>query len=386
VKPLTLLPAHEFVKVDPALTTGDYKVKFCGDTTYTCNCPVWRYQNRAVNERTCKHLQMFLGDEYERKRCNLGGDGGGGGAARLPGVMPDRGMKAPPVVGAGAATAGAAAIPGKRPMPGVLLANKANWPEGKTDYTGWWVSEKLDGVRAYWDGTYLMSRNGNTFHAPAWFTSGLPKDQTLDGELFAGRKQFQKATGIVKSSDTHPGWRSLKYCIFDIPSADREPFEARMERLKRLFPEGGDPPTTPSHVEVVKQERCRGAAHLKTEFERIQALKGEGLMLRQPGSTYAHTRSNTLLKIKGFEDVEAKVVGYDAGKGKHEGRTGALRCRLANGKEFCVGSGMTDADRAKPVAIGTVVTVRYQELTDGGIPRFPVYVGPRYDIDWPPKA
>ena len=104
-------------------------------------------------------------------------------------------------------------------------------------------------------------------------------------------------------------------------------------------------------------------------------------MLREPKSVRPRT-PNTLLKIKSTEEVDAMVKGHDPGKGKHAGRCGALLVELANGKQFCVGSGLSDAQRSAPPAVGTVVVVRFQELTDGGIPRFPVFVGCRYDIDW----
>ena len=66
------------------------------------------------------------------------------------------------------------------------------------DPSGWWISEKLDGVRAYWNGQNFYSRNGLLFDAPAWFKVGLPKDTHLDGELWCGREQFERCVGIIK--------------------------------------------------------------------------------------------------------------------------------------------------------------------------------------------
>ena len=82
------------------------------------------------------------------------------------------------------------------------------------------------------------------------------------------------------------------------------------------------------YVEVVKQEKCRGMEHLRARLDEVQALGGEGLMLRQPGSKYVAGRSNTLLKVKSFEDDEAIVLGYEDGKGKYEGMVGSLKCAL----------------------------------------------------------
>jgi DNA ligase-1 len=137
-------------------------------------------------------------------------------------------------------------------------------------------------------------------------------------------------------------------------------------------------------VEVVAQKRAGSAAEVASFFEQISGLGGEGVMVRQPGSLYANTRSNTLLKIKKMEDLDAKVIGYDSGGGKFLGRVGALIATLPNGKQFKVGSGLTDAQRSSPPAVGTIIVVRYQELTDGGVPRFPTFAGVRADGVWPP--
>src|SRR5262249_2139633 len=113
---------------------------------------------------------------------------------------------------------------------------------------------------------------------------------------------------------------------------------------------------------------------------RVESLGGEGLMMRQPGSLYIAGRSPTLLKVKRFHDAEAKVIGYVPGEGKHAGRVGSLRAELPNGVQFSVGTGLKDADRVTPPAIGTTITFKYQELTkETGAPRFPVYVGVRKD-------
>jgi DNA ligase-1 len=124
---------------------------------------------------------------------------------------------------------------------------------------------------------------------------------------------------------------------------------------------------------------CTGFDHLITELDRVTALGGEGLMLRKPGSHYERTRSMSLLKVKKFLDAEATVTGYEAGAGRHKGRVGALLARLGNGKEFKVGTGLKDRERDHPPPVGSIFTVKYQELTKDGIPRFPVFVGLRPD-------
>lgn len=125
---------------------------------------------------------------------------------------------------------------------------------------------------------------------------------------------------------------------------------------------------------VLDHQRCRGVKHLEEELARVEALGGEGLMLRQPASQYEVGRSSTLFKVKTFHDAEALVLDHQAGKGKHKGKLGALLVQLEDGTEFSVGTGFADAERAAPPPIGSYVTFRYQEFSDGGVPRFPSFV------------
>jgi DNA ligase-1 len=137
-------------------------------------------------------------------------------------------------------------------------------------------------------------------------------------------------------------------------------------------------------VRVLEQERCRGVAHLGEELARIDALGGEGLMVRQPDSHYEAGRSSTLLKIKRFHDAEARVIGHLPGAGRHKGRLGALDVELPDGTPFSVGTGFSDAQRENPPAVGSVITFRYQELSDRGVPRFPSFVRARRDAESQP--
>lgn len=259
--------------------------------------------------------------------------------------------------------------------PPVLLAHA--WAHD-VDLTGWWMSEKLDGVRAYWDGTHFLSRLGNTYVAPAWFTAGLPKEP-LDGELWVGRKQFQRCVSIVRRQEAHDEWREVRYLIFDAPGRP-DPFEDRVRYIQQLLAKH-----KPPHAQALAQERCKGIEHMRSELARVESLGGEGLMMRRPGSLYEVGRSHSLLKVKTFHDAEARVLGHQPGTGKHKGRLGALLVELPNGIQFAVGTGLSDAERQHPPPIGSIITYRYQELSDGGVPRFPSYVGIRHDFAWPGK-
>jgi DNA ligase-1 len=248
--------------------------------------------------------------------------------------------------------------------PPLLLAQ--TW-DNATDLTDWWMSEKLDGVRAYWDGKQFLSRQGNLFHAPDWFTGGLP-DVALDGELWIGRKQFQRTVSIVRRQDKSDHWKEVRFLVFDAPRCAGA-FEARLDFLTDALRAKRQPYAT-----LHEHRRCKGLSQLREELARVEALGGEGLMLRQPASVYEAGRSCTLLKIKSFRDAEAVVLSHQPGKGKFKGLLGALGVRLPDGTEFSVGTGFSDAERTAPPPIGSVITFRYQERSDGGVPRFPSFV------------
>jgi DNA ligase-1 len=233
--------------------------------------------------------------------------------------------------------------------------------------TQWWVSEKLDGLRAVWNGTTFMSRAGNAFYAPPAFTKDFPQTLVLDGELFCGRGAFDKASGLVRSyGGTYEQWNGhVTFEIFDAPLL-KKPFEERMEHLKPLV-------ATMKHANLVAQEMLRDEGHLDEKLASVEAQGGEGLMLRLKGSAYDFKRSNSLLKVKSMQDAEAGVIGHEEGKGRNSGKCGALVCKLPTGKQFKVGSGLTDVDRANPPAIGSTITFGYFELTKGGVPRFPSF-------------
>jgi DNA ligase 1 len=311
---------------------------------YSCTCPAWRNQSIGIERRTCKHLRKYRGDQAEEDR--LGGE------------LPAKALKS------------AEDVQG----PPVLLAHAWDF---QVDLTGWWFSEKLDGVRAYWDGKKFLSRQGNEFMAPAWFVDGLPSTP-LDGELWLDRKAFQKTISIVRRQDRSEHWKQIRYVVFDSP-AHNAPFEERIATLKSQFKQRH------TYVQLLEHSICESTEHLKAELARVESLGGEGLMVRQPGSRYEIGRSSTLLKIKTFHDAEATVVAIQDGKGKHKGRMGALVVELPDGTQFSVGTGFSDRERERPPEIGALVTFRYQELTDGGVPRFPSFVRRAVDKE-PDKA
>ena len=305
---------------------------------YSCSCPAWRNQSAPIDLRSCKHIASIRGAAAETARV---------------------GRKVTSVKAS------------KSSSPKLLLTQK--W-EPHVDPTGGWMSEKLDGVRALWTGEGFVSRLGNIYHAPDWFIEDFPS-VPLDGELWMGRGLFQKTVSVARRQDKSDHWKDIRFVMFDAPDA-KGLFEARMDYMHSEFS------SSLKYGSVLEHVVCKGPDHLEEELRRVEGLSGEGLMLREPGSEYIRTRSTTLLKVKTFYDAEAKVIGYKGGQGRHRDRVGALELITPKGVTFFAGTGLSDAERENPPEIGALVTYRYQELTDAGVPRFPTYVGVRIDGTW----
>ena len=242
----------------------------------------------------------------------------------------------------------------------VMLAQR--WDQ-KIDINGWWMSEKLDGVRGYWTGKEMISRSGNSFHIPAWFTKNFPST-ALDGELWIGRRHFSELVGIIRRKIPAAEWEKVRYLIFDAPQAEGG-FKKRLDFARRWFQQHPNP-----YCEVLKQQICENEMHLRRRLAEIESLGGEGVMLRKPNSPYTVGRSYDLLKVKTYKDEEAKVINHLPGSGKHAGRLGALMVELPNGIQFAIGTGFTDQERENPPPVGSIITFKYYEFHESGIPRF----------------
>lgn len=259
--------------------------------------------------------------------------------------------------------------------PPLMLANVYHPGVPLADY---WVSEKYDGVRGFWDGQKLLTRGGQPINAPAWFTANWPATP-MDGELWAGRGQFQKAASTVRQqSPDNAAWRGIRFMVFDLP-AEPGPFTDRLSALNSVVGKLAVP-----WVQAVAQSKVASHAALQSQLKQITKAGAEGLMLHRGSALYKGVRNDDLLKVKTHDDAEAKVVGLIPGKGKYADQLGALLVEIpgANGqpaKRFKLGTGLTDAQRQNPPAIGSQVTYRYRGLTDSGLPRFASFMRLRED-------
>ncbi len=239
--------------------------------------------------------------------------------------------------------------------------------------SGYLVSEKLDGVRAIWDGTHLKFRSGNCVPAPAWFTDALPKTP-LDGELWIAHGQFEALSGIVRTlSPVNKDWQRVRFEVYELPNAPGT-FRERYQQLRQIV--------TRAHfaqLHLVEQRVVGTNAELRAWLNIVVNDGGEGLMLHLASAPYQTGRSEALLKLKPVDDAEATVLGYRPGKGKFTGMLGSLEVITPAGLRFRIGTGLKNTDRLHPPAIGAQVTYSYRGLTKNGVPRFASFLRVRID-------
>lgn len=232
----------------------------------------------------------------------------------------------------------------------------------------YYVSEKLDGVRGFWDGERLMTRRGNIINSPHWFTQNWPK-QAIDGELWIERNKFEQVLSCVSKKQAEQNqsiscWREVRFMMFDLPSHKGE-FSQRVEAMRELLTEVNSP-----YFAMISQTKFKSMDDIEAKLTDVIDTQGEGLMLHLASSHYKKGRNKALIKLKRNQDAEATVIGYSKGTGKYKNHVGALHVKIANGIVFKIGSGFTDKQRANPPELGSIITFKYNGLTQAGIPKF----------------
>ena len=253
--------------------------------------------------------------------------------------------------------------------------------------SGWLASEKLDGVRAYWDGENLLSRQGKKLNAPLSFTKNFPKF-ALDGELYAKELKFEEiqATVMDNKLPDEKAWSRLKFQVFDVPEASGGLLDRLEVLAKFLKNEPND------NLTIVKQIKMRDNAQFLKFTKDMIAKGGEGAVVREPNAPYERKQSKNALKFKKFKDAECEVISINKGGGKYANLAGSLTCKALGGKDdkekagepkegtiFKIGSGLSDEQRTNPPKIGSIITYKFQNLTSNGKPRFPIFLRVRED-------
>jgi len=252
--------------------------------------------------------------------------------------------------------------------------------------SGWLASEKLDGVRAYWDGENLLSRQGKKLNAPQSFTKNFPKF-ALDGELYAKELKFEEIqASVMDKLPDEKAWSRLKFHIFDVPEASGG-LLTRLEILAKFLKNEPN-----QNLIIIKQIKMRNNAHFLKFTENIIAKGGEGAVVREPNAPYERKRSKNALKFKKFKDAECEVIAVNKGSGKYANLAGSLTCKALGSKDdkekagepkegtiFKIGSGLSDKNRQDPPKIGSIITYKFQNLSSYGKPRFPIFLRVRED-------
>lgn len=235
-----------------------------------------------------------------------------------------------------------------------------NYNENINNISGWYMSEKLDGIRAYWTGKSLLTKNGNQIYAPDWFIKNLPPFE-LDGELWTKRDDFETIQNIVLDKKPSKNWNKITYNIFEIPH-QKGNFDDRLKVLNLWLNEN---PT--KYIKIIPQIICKNKKHLENFLEELVNNKAEGIILKNPNSNYFVGRSKNILKVKKFYDMEGVVTGYNY---KEDKTFKSLIIKLKNGVNFNLGNGFKKKDLIDLPKIGEKITFKYYSFTKYGKPKF----------------
>lgn len=247
--------------------------------------------------------------------------------------------------------------------PTIQLATNFKLPENAT-IKNYWISEKLDGVRGYWDGKHLYTRKGHRIKTPDFFTNDWPTEP-MDGELWISRNSFHLISSLVRTKRvSDKKWRNVKFMVFDLPRHQGK-FTNRISVINSLIEKHQS-----SHLKAVKQFKIENMTALEAKLTAIVQQGAEGLMLHHEDAYYSIGRSKNIMKLKPYYDDEAKVIRVVPGKGKYQNMMGALLVETPGGKRFKIGTGFSDAEREFPPSIGSVITYKYSGKTHLGMPRF----------------
>lgn len=163
---------------------------------------------------------------------------------------------------------------------------KANTYNKKVhEIKNWYMSEKLDGIRAYWNGKELISKNGNKIHAPDWFIKSFPKFK-LDGELWTKRDDFENIQSIVLDKKPSEDWNKITYNIFEVPNQEGD-FLKRLEKLKVWLSFNSN-----KYIKIIPQYKCKNKNHLDLYLEELLNKKAEGIIIKNPNLDYFTGRSS----------------------------------------------------------------------------------------------
>ncbi len=239
--------------------------------------------------------------------------------------------------------------------------------DNRQNVVGWVMSEKLDGIRGFWDGQQLLTKSGKAVNPPAWFVADYPPF-AIDGELWTKRGDFEQVVSIVRTEKPDERWRHVTHQIFEVPDQPG----GLLNRLSILADYLTKHRNT--SIRIITQIPITKQAQVNDFLREIVAKGGEGIVLRNPNTPYQTGRLSSALKVKQHLDTECIVQEILAGKGKYKNKMGAILCQMNNGKQIKIGTGFSDKERENPPGIGSEITFKYYGLSKKGLPKYPVYL------------
>jgi len=253
-----------------------------------------------------------------------------------------------------------------------LFLQKPKTYTGQEKITGWMMSEKLDGIRGYWNGKQFMTRKGIALHPPPWFIKNFPAFE-LDGELWSKRKDFEFIQSTVLDKIPGKNWKKITYNIFEVPN-EKGNFLLRLSKARTWFETHRN-----IHIKFIPQIKMIDSSDLDIFLNEIEQKGGEGVIIKDPDTPYHTGRSAHVLKVKNFSDMEGVVMEINRGKGKYQNCMGSLTLELEDGTIFKLGTGFTDKVRKNPPPAGTIITFKHHGFTKTGKPKFASYLRERRD-------
>lgn len=235
--------------------------------------------------------------------------------------------------------------------------------------TGWIMSEKLDGIRGYYDGKNLYTKNGKKINTPKWFLKEFPTFE-LDGELWKDRDSFEEIQSIIMDDIPSDSWKSITYYVFELPNQKGDYYK----RIKVLKDYISKHPNAP--IKIVPQYKVISKDALTKFYNDIIEKKGEGVIVKDPNKLYHTGRSTSIYKIKPSFDMEGIVVNRNFNK---DGSFKSLVVKLDNNITFNLGNGFSDKQRQNPPKIDDKVTFKYYGFTKNGKPKFASFLRIRKD-------
>ncbi len=240
----------------------------------------------------------------------------------------------------------------------------------KQNIIGWFMSEKLDGVRGFWNGNSLITRGGKVLNPPVWFTKNYPPF-AIDGELWTKQADFENINSIISTKNAAKRWRQITHQIFEVPN-QAGGILARLTVLRKYLHKNPN-----NFIKIIKQIPIKFQVQVNNFLYKIIQHKGEGVVVRNPNIPYQTGRTANALKIKKYQDDECIVIEILNGKGKYINKMGSIKCQLKHGNIIKIGSGFTDYERTNPPAIGTQITFKYYGLSKKGNYKYPVFLRKR---------